>query len=193
MLVNLSAAAAHHTVSARGARQEPMSAVQQTVIYKVQSRRACDNTDIVSPGMMLVQGLRQHLLVLLNSASEWMDGWHGSQGTLALYQVQTLIASQAVKPGGRVVYSTCSISPVENDEVVAKALANIQGQLQVGTDAAMQHLDQQHAPSAGLSVLSSVTGLIQQLGAEATEHGFMILPDQTGAGPMYVCLLVKNA
>lgn len=121
-----------------------------------------------------------------------MNGWHGSEGTLALYQVQTLIASQAVKPGGRVVYSTCSISPMENDEVVAKALVNTQGQ-QVSTGAAMQHLDQQHAASAGISVLGSVTGLVQRLGAEATEHGLMILPDQTGAGPMYVCLIVKNA
>ena len=100
---------------------------------------------------------------------------------------------QAVKPGGRVVYSTCSISPLENDEVVSKAMANMQGQVQVSTGAANQNLDQQHAPGAGNPVLDSLPGLIQQLGAEGTEHGVIILPDQTGAGPMYVCLLMKNA
>lgn len=100
---------------------------------------------------------------------------------------------QAVKPGGRVVYSTCSISPMENDEVVSKALANMQGQLEVSTGTANQYLGRQHAPGAGKSVLDSLPGLMQQLGAEATEHGVIILPDQTGAGPMYVCLLMKNA
>ena len=98
-----------------------------------------------------------------------------------------------MKPGGRVVYSTCSISPKENDEVVVKALANIQGQLQVSTSTAMQYLSQQHAPSAGKPVLDSLAGLIQHLGTEATEHGSIILPDQKGAGPMYVCLLLKSA
>ena len=91
------------------------------------------------------------------------------------------------------VYSTCSISPNENDEVVVKALTNIQGQLQVSTGSAMQYLSQQHAYSASKPVLDSLAGLIQHLGAEATEHGFIILPDQEGAGPMYVCLLLKNA
>lgn len=88
------------------------------------------------------------------------------------------------------VYSTCSISPMENDEVVSKALANMQGQLHVST--ANEYLDQQHSPSAGYPVVDSLTRLIQQLRAEATEHGVMILPDQTGAGPMYVCLLLKE-
>lgn len=77
--------------------------------------------------------------------------------------------------------------------MVTKALANIQGQLQVSTGTAMQYLDQQHAPGAGKSVLHSLTGLVQHLGTEATQHGIIILPDQQGAGPMYVCLLVKNA
>lgn len=107
--------------------------------------------------------------------------------------IEYRFAEQAVKPGGRVMYSTCSLSPMENDEVVSRALANIQGHLQVSTGTAMQYLDHQHAPSAGESVLDSLTGLIQHLGTEATEHGAIILPDQQGAGPMYVCLLVKNA
>lgn len=99
---------------------------------------------------------------------------------------------QAVKPGGRVVYSTCSVSPLENDEVVSKALANVPGQMQLGTSTAVDHQHHEHASGVNKSVLDSLPGLVQQLGAEPTQHGLMILPDQAAAGPMFVCLLLKN-
>ena len=82
---------------------------------------------------------------------------------------------------------------MENDEVVSKALAlyNVQGQVQVSTSTAIQDL--RHASRPGKSVLDSLPALVQQLAAEATEHGVVVLPDQAGAGPMFVCLLLKNA
>ncbi|KAL3142005.1 NOL1/NOP2/Sun domain member 3 [Trebouxia sp. C0010 RCD-2024] len=112
---------------------------------------------------------------------------------MAVLQVKLLTAAlKAVKPGGRVVYSTCSVSPLENDEVVSKALANVPGQMQLGTSTAVDHQHHEHASGVNKSVLDSLPGLVQQLGAEPTQHGLMILPDQAAAGPMFVCLLLKN-
>lgn len=91
------------------------------------------------------------------------------------------------------VYSTCSISPMENDQVVAKALASAQGRVQVCTSSAVGQSHQQHASSVHQSVLDSMPEIVQQLGAEATQHGLVVLPDQAGAGPMFVCVLQKSA
>lgn len=73
----------------------------------------------------------------------------------------------ALKPGGRMVYSTCSISPLENDQVIAR-LRKKKGEQ--------------------FSVLESE---LPCEGAERTELGIQILPDQTGFGPMYYCVLSK--
>jgi 5-methylcytosine rRNA methyltransferase NSUN4 len=82
-----------------------------------------------------------------------------------------LRALEAVKVGGIVVYSTCSISPVENDEVVAYALERTRCHIELRK-----------------------TQL--RLG-EATKLGWIVLPDtcpgHEGSGPMYCSSFVKVA
>ena len=74
----------------------------------------------------------------------------------------------AVKEGGRIVYATCSISPLENDGVVAK-------------------LVKKRAPSIlRLSFLEQYDFL------EETEFGYQVLPDTCGFGPMYFSVIQKN-
>ena len=74
----------------------------------------------------------------------------------------------AVKSGGRIVYSTCSISPLENDGVVSK-------------------LVKKRAPSVlRLDFLKQYDFL------EETEFGYQILPDTCGYGPMYFSVLEKS-
>jgi 16S rRNA C967 or C1407 C5-methylase (RsmB/RsmF family) len=76
-------------------------------------------------------------------------------------------AGLAVKPGGIVVYSTCSISPHENDAVLRRFLDRKEGFI----------LERLENPPPG---------------ADATEFGLQILPDTTGIGPMYIARLKKK-
>lgn len=74
----------------------------------------------------------------------------------------------ACKVGGRIVYSTCSISPLENDGVVAKLVKK-----------------------RGVGVLRP--DFIETYDfIEETEYGYRILPDGCGFGPMYFAVLQKN-
>ncbi|MGZ3801323.1 MAG: RsmB/NOP family class I SAM-dependent RNA methyltransferase [Bdellovibrio sp.] len=72
----------------------------------------------------------------------------------------------AAKSGGRIVYSTCSISPTENDEIVRKLLKK--------------------KKSAVKLIESSPI-----LGGEKTEYGVIYLPDQCGFGPLYFSVIEK--
>lgn len=75
-------------------------------------------------------------------------------------------AIDAACPGGRVVYSTCSISPVENDGVIEKLHKSRKGEFQVLQTAAKM--------------------------GEPTRFGHLILPDRhEGSGPIYYCVLQK--
>ncbi|KAH8597121.1 S-adenosyl-L-methionine-dependent methyltransferase [Bisporella sp. PMI_857] len=58
----------------------------------------------------------------------WQDWTPSSALGLHVTQVRILVRSlQMLKPGGRVVYSTCSMNPVENEAVVASAIERCGG------------------------------------------------------------------
>lgn len=73
----------------------------------------------------------------------------------------------AVRSGGRIVYSTCSISPAENDEVVRKLLKKKKGDVRL-----------REAPLG--------------VGGERTELGVAYMPDVCGFGPLYFAVIEKN-
>lgn len=105
---------------------------------------------------------------LLENPTE-LDLWTEKRTkNLAVRQFSLLSSAWlAVKPGGTIVYSTCSLSPIENDGVVSK-LVKKRGTAVVRPD-----------------FLSSYDFL------EETEFGFQILPDTCGFGPMYFSILQK--
>lgn len=60
---------------------------------------------------------------LRKNANLWKDWQPGSALGLHQTQIRILVrALQMLKPGGRVVYSTCSMNPVENESVIAAAI-----------------------------------------------------------------------
>lgn len=73
----------------------------------------------------------------------------------------------SVKVGGRIVYSTCSISELENDAVVAKLVKKRKPK--IVRDKEIEKFD-----------------II-----EKTEFGYRILPDKCGFGPMYFSIIEK--
>jgi 16S rRNA C967 or C1407 C5-methylase (RsmB/RsmF family) len=105
----------------------------------------------------------RHLLMDPKEMADWSPARSRN-----LSQRQYAILASAllvVRPGGQIVYSTCSISPRENDDVIRKLLKK-------KDDVAFVPLD-------------------FPIG-EATEFGWMILPDQSGYGPIYISSLIKS-
>ncbi|CEO99542.1 hypothetical protein PBRA_007275 [Plasmodiophora brassicae] len=109
----------------------------------------------------------RHVLHDAEELGRWTPGRsrHNAKRQLDLL----LAAIRATKPGGRVVYSTCSLSALENDGVVEKALAKSEFRCDVIT-----------------SSLSWPVG-------EPTSLGWIVLPDRPGRwGPLYFCVFIKR-
>jgi len=85
-------------------------------------------------------------------------------------------AVDATRPGGVVAYSTCALSPVENDAVVERLLTRSRGALRAVPSPSPVPETPEREP----------------LEWEPTEFGQIVLPDRNnGAGPMYFALLQK--
>lgn len=113
----------------------------------------------------------RHLLENSAELAEW-----GPRRTerLAGRQYALLAAAWlAVRSGGRIVYSTCSISPAENDEVVAKLVKK------------------KKAIAVATETLRGALGLDGDARAEDTEFGLRFFPDRDGWGPIYFAALGK--
>ena len=107
----------------------------------------------------------RHLLENTKEMANWSEA-----RTAKLAQTQYSLISgglEALKPGGRLVYSTCSVSRQENDEVVRRILKKKKDRL-------VQ--EELNTPE----------------GAEKTEFGIFFLPDRCGFGPLYVSRLRKH-
>lgn len=119
------------------------------------------------------------------------------------------VVLQALRPGGRLVYSTCSILDVENDGVLDRVLERAGGSVQAishtllqpptGGDASPSSAtcplgsSSREAAEAAEAAAAAVEALEGE-GAERMRHGWLILPDQpAGCGPIYLAVLHKRA
>jgi 16S rRNA C967 or C1407 C5-methylase (RsmB/RsmF family) len=108
----------------------------------------------------------KHLLENEKAFQEWSPR---RSEHLAVRQYSLLASALlALKPGGRLVYSTCTLSPQENDGVIGKLLKKKKQKVK---------LIQMEPPIPG---------------AEKTEFGVSFLPDQLGFGPLYFSVLEKS-
>lgn len=103
----------------------------------------------------------KHVLQSSSHLNEWSEK---RTKKLAALQWKMLASSWLVlRPGGRLVYSTCSISPYENDTVVEKLTRKFE-----------------------VNVIKDSFD-----GGEETEYGKIFLPDQSNLGPFYLSILEK--
>lgn len=100
---------------------------------------------------------------------EELNHWSVKRTTGLSIKQYSLLSSAwtAIKPGGFIMYSTCSISPIENDGVIRKLLKKKKDQVE------LLKPDLEIEP-------------------EWTEYGFQYLPDRSEMGPMYGCLIRKK-
>ena len=120
-------------------------------------------------------------------------------------------AASLLAPGGRLVYSTCSIDPGQNDGTVGRLLKHRRhgaGLFVADPLAALMRIcntsysEQTDKPSLGRIVpthesdtATSYAGLNRLLeGVELTEFGAILLPDKSclGFGPMYWAIIERN-
>lgn len=108
----------------------------------------------------------RHLLENAKELSLWSEK---RTQNLAVRQYSLLSSAWlALKKGGRIVYSTCSISPKENDDVISK-------------------LVKKRKP-----LILRPEWLEKFDFLEKTAHGYQILPDRSGFGPMYFSVIQKG-
>ncbi|KAG5470648.1 hypothetical protein LSCM1_01894 [Leishmania martiniquensis] len=136
------------------------------------------------------------------SLREWSE-----ETTAELAALQRMLLQRAIETcrvGGRIVYSTCSISPMENDGVVGEALQRTRCEVKVvrpSVDAVAGAATATVAPPK----TAGDTGKANAPGAEAcapqtplalgeaTAYGLLLLPDTChGWGPMFFCVLEKT-
>ena len=107
----------------------------------------------------------EHLLETPAELKEWKVS---RSEKLAQRQYALLTAALlAVKSGGRIVYSTCALSPFENDQVIERLLTKKKDQFEVVMNAEVFE------------------------GEERTSYGRQFLPDRSGLGPIYFSILRK--
>ena len=94
-------------------------------------------------------------------------------------------ALRAVRPGGQVVYSTCSLEPEENEQVVAAVLAATPNARQISMSQSIESLRSK-------SILSASGA--EQLHLNLTPEGALrLLPGKFHTDGFFVALIEKTA
>ena len=105
---------------------------------------------------------------------------------LAARQYAMLVSAlDAAKPGGRIVYSTCSISPEENDNVVERLIKKRKTVFFPEENISGEQLAEKLPQNISMQERA-------QVNIEKTVYGFQIMPDiNRGAGPIYFSVIIK--
>ena len=115
----------------------------------------------------------RHVIQNAKALAEWTESRPRS---LSRRQWSLLSAAfLLLKPGGSLVYSTCAITPEENDGPVSRLFEKYSGEIE------LDEPDFSPDFSSNLSI------------GEKTKYGKLILPDAAnGMGPMYIARFKKN-
>ncbi len=105
----------------------------------------------------------RHLLKAPSEVGRW--SLKGSKRLVIRQHSLLCSAFDSLKPGGRLVYSTCSINPIENDGVIERLNKSREG-------------------------FRIVT--VEESIGEPTKHGWIVMPDRAPAGPIYFSVIEKT-
>ncbi len=159
----------------------------------------------------------RHLLHAPDQLAMWVEADTKEQ---AKRQQSLLVnAIRALKIGGRVVYSTCSLSPYENDGVVYNAIAHYgkvgkyktkastvlgstastsSSSSSSSTSSSTSDATTTAAPAPAPAVFRFGNAVVRTLPfvlavGEPTSYGWIVLPDQPGSkwGPLYIACLER--
>lgn len=157
-------------------RERLIKVIQNYVPRDVRSRVWVQGKDATVFGLKAKESFDRILLDapcsgeqhLLENPKE-MELWTESRSKKLAIKQYSLLASafEACKVGGRIVYSTCSISPLENDAVIEKLLKKKKNKVRV---------------------LRAPVDIPHSL----TEYGCSVLPDMHHSGPIYFSVLEKS-
>ena len=142
----------------------------------------------------------QHVLQSAGALAEWSPSRTKrlAKGAYAI----ACAAVDSVRSGGRVVYSTCALSPGENDGVIARLIDRGDGTVAAAdpreaVGAAIGRYASLHpafaaVASGGAERSRSAPEAPRSLPGSETEHGWTFLPDEeTGLGPIYLAVLER--
>lgn len=153
---------------------KPLSNIVNVIGYDATSKRFLDEFGEGSFDRILLDApcsSERHLIHKPNELRTWAQG--RSKGNAERQLALLLNACKLLRVGGRIVYSTCSLSKWENDDVVRKAIRK--GQNKLDAEIRICTIDVSKLPFG-----------------EATEFGCHILPDVCdGWGPIYFAVLEK--
>jgi 16S rRNA C967 or C1407 C5-methylase (RsmB/RsmF family) len=108
-----------------------------------------------------------------------MAMWKPSRSKRSAQEQYALVTAAflTLKPGGVLIYSTCSLSALENDGVVERLIDRFEGRIEVTED-----LDQALG-ERGWTCFDPI---------EKTSKGWIFLPDTSGFGPLYFSVIRKS-
>ncbi|MFN8943573.1 MAG: RsmB/NOP family class I SAM-dependent RNA methyltransferase [Pseudobdellovibrionaceae bacterium] len=123
-----------------------------------------------------------HLIQDKKMLQKWTVNWTKKNAARQYGLISS--AYLALKAPGFLVYSTCSLSPTENEEVIEKILHR---------RPEMKSIDDLNEIQTAVNRPDAMelTQFIQKYG-ERRRYGHIFLPDHCGFGPFYFCLLKKN-
>lgn len=160
----------------QGRRERLIKVLQQYIPHSRRQHISVTGRDGVKFGLQMPNHFDRVLLDapcsgerhLLENHAELSAWTQRRSENLAQRQYALLCSAYlTLKENGMVLYSTCSLSPIENDGVIRKALHK-----------------------KGFECASFETPAPSQW-AEKTEFGWIHLPDRSGFGPIYFSLLRK--
>jgi 16S rRNA C967 or C1407 C5-methylase (RsmB/RsmF family) len=124
-----------------------------------------------------------------------LSEWKLSRSTGLSKRQYALLCSSllALKSGGKLIYSTCSLSPIENDHVIERFLKRKpqMSLTEITQQAAMEDL--KIKTSSMFDSTDQELILNTMRAGEKTTYGWQFLPDRaSGAGPMYFAVMTKT-